>query len=68
MPGGVSAPISVKPVGVTSIACMIRSAMGVSAWPNSPKVETVEVTAQHGPVELHRLAGVVLEAEVGVES
>ena len=41
IPGGVSAAISVKPLGVTSCPCMILSAMGESGCPNSPKVLSV---------------------------
>ena len=38
MPGGVSAPISVKPLGVVSWECITRLASGASASPNSLKV------------------------------
>jgi len=37
IPGGVSAPISVKPPSVSSLLCMILSASGASCAPNSPK-------------------------------
>ncbi len=38
IPAGVSAPITVKPAGVSSWECMILSASGESGWPYSPKV------------------------------
>src|SRR5690606_22399737 len=37
-PGGLSAPISIRPEGLSSMPCMILSACGVSASPNSPNV------------------------------
>ncbi len=43
IPGGVSAPMIVKPWSVSSMPCMILSAIGESAWPNSPKVFSASV-------------------------
>ena len=43
IPGGVSAAISVKPLSVSSMPCMILSASGVSGAPYSPKVLRVRV-------------------------
>ena len=38
MPGGVSDAISVKPLGVVRLACMMPSALGWLGSPNSPNV------------------------------
>jgi hypothetical protein len=38
MPGAVSDAISVKPLLVSSWACMILSAIAGSDWPNDPNV------------------------------
>ena len=43
IPGGVSAPMSVKPWSVSSMPCMILSAIGESGSPYSPKVFRVSV-------------------------
>lgn len=58
--GGMSGAINVKPAGVCSWACVARvTEPGEGA--------DSQVTAEDGGVELHRLACVAVEGQVGVE-
>ena len=62
----VSEPMIVKPMSVSSMPCMILSAIGESACAELAERVQRQRPAEDPLVELHRLPRVVFEADVGV--